>query len=92
MPWSWRGKYFTATRAEYERVKAQLEYESVKDAPVATTSSAASAYNKPRYGSDANKPLPINFSDLKEEDQATRIKARVKAFSHRVRRATMHIM
>jgi DNA polymerase epsilon subunit 1 len=30
MNWSWRGKYFPATRNEYETIKAQLEYETVK--------------------------------------------------------------
>lgn len=30
MEWEWRGEYFPATRAEYQAIKTQLEYEPVR--------------------------------------------------------------
>ncbi len=71
MPWVWRGEYFPATRGEFERIKAQLEVEPLP---------------APALGPDG-KPswrAPKTFSDLPEDEQAAKIKNRMKDYSRKV--------
>lgn len=65
MHWSWRGKYYVASHADYAGVKASLNHEALSK-------------------SDIEKHNVDSFSDLKEEEQAARIKERVKLYCRRV--------
>lgn len=76
MKWSWRGKYFTATRSDYEHEKSQLEVLPLKDEPQKKTGGDW------RGGGWQRKPV-TNFLDLPEDEQAQRIKAQIKLYSQK---------
>jgi len=65
MHWSWRGKYYVASHADYAGLRDSLAYE-------------------PLSKIDVEKFSADTFGELKEDEQALRIKNRVKTFCRTV--------
>jgi len=71
--WAWRGKWFPATRSEYEGIKAQLEVETVKES------------DRPKQAEGDRFRRPVSsFLDLPPAEQAKAVENRVKSYSHKV--------
>ena len=98
MEWKWRGKFFPATRGEVDSIRRALEYEAnvATAAPAAATaaaassssSSARSAYRRggaaaPATGAAA-AAASASYNELPASAQSAALKAKVKAYSHRV--------
>lgn len=77
MGWTWRGEYSPASYAEYQSVRRQLTYEKV-----ATNITSTSSNN------NSSNSAQKTFSELSERDQAAMVRARLKAYTHRVYRKT----
>lgn len=65
LTWAWRGKYYVTSKAEYNSIRASLEYEAL--------TAAEQEQHKARV-----------FADLKDEEQAAKVKNRVKVYCRKV--------
>jgi DNA polymerase epsilon subunit 1 len=75
MEWKWRGKHFPASRNEYEVLKTQMETETVKI--------------EDEGGGDGRKHARrVDFTSLRHDEQATRLKKRVGIYSQKVYKKT----
>ncbi|GLI69097.1 hypothetical protein VaNZ11_013643, partial [Volvox africanus] len=73
MEWEWRGEHYTATRAEYMQIKAQLAAETFPPVPGAVASSVDGA------------PLPSrSWGDLSAEEQRRQLQERLKKYCQKV--------
>ena len=86
MTWMWRGEYFPSSRADYEAIRTQIEYD------VTTEHSY-----KPNVDEDEDEvPSLLNrnnkftkaksFAELPEDQQAEKIKSRMKDYCRKVYR------
>jgi DNA polymerase epsilon subunit 1 len=95
LTWVWRGEYFPANRSEFEAIKAQIEADPLPPAEAEPWKFAQPAGGKffggsqyPRNDGSGWQRAPRTFLDLPEEEQAVKIKARVKEYSRRVYKRT----